>query len=81
MEAGCLVGVAAITQSGQVPWTLSHDDMLHDHIHAQFCMLKWDMYGCEGLPPSTWRCARTISSCCAPDNGKVNMIFAAVSVD
>jgi hypothetical protein len=43
VEAGCLLGVTAITQSGQVPWTLSHDDMLHDRIHAQFCMLKWDM--------------------------------------
>jgi hypothetical protein len=61
---------------------LSHGDVLHDHIHSQFCKLKRDLYECEA-------CGRIYMQTLeenqfvgyAPDNGKVNAILAAAPVD
>jgi hypothetical protein len=61
---------------------LSHGDVLYDHIHAQFCMLKCDVYGCEACGRIHME-AREDNQFVgyAPDNGKVNAIFAAGAVD
>jgi len=60
---------------------LSHGDVLHDHIDAHFRMVKRDMYECEAcgrIHMETREDNRFVGY--APDNGKVNAIFAAVPV-
>jgi len=84
VQAGCVEQwfVARGYAQDYIDLKLSHGDVLHDHIHAQFCRFTRNMYECAA-------CGRIHMETredhhfwsYAPDNGKVNAILGAAPVD
>ncbi len=59
---------------------LDHGNVLHDHIHSRWCLVKRDLYECEACGRIHIEAEDNVFASYASDNEKCNQILAATQV-